>query len=97
MKVELTAARKRELRSLGRSLKPLLQLGKDGLTPAVIAKADELLGRRELIKVRALDNVPEPPEDLAAQLSRQTSSALVASVGRTFLLYRPAPEAAGDA
>ena len=62
IKNSLTGKQKRYLRSLGMTLEPVVPIGKDGVTPAVVNSADEAVEKRELIKVRVLQNCPEDVE-----------------------------------
>lgn len=84
----LTGKQKRFLRSLGNEMEPILQIGKGGVTEAVIAQADEALEARELIKGRVLPNCLEDVQSAAEQLAEGTSAELVQVIGRNFLLYR---------
>ncbi|SHN85858.1 ribosome assembly RNA-binding protein YhbY [Desulfitobacterium chlororespirans] len=84
----LTGKQKGFLRSMGNEMDPILQIGKGGVTEAVIAQADETLEARELIKGRVLPNSMEDVQSAAAELAERTSAELVQVIGRNFLLYR---------
>ena len=84
----LTGKQKGFLRSLGNDMDPILQIGKGGVTEAVIAQTDETLEARELIKGRVLPNSMEDVQSAAAELAERTSAELVQVIGRNFLLYR---------
>ncbi len=84
----LTGKQKGFLRSLGNEMDPILQIGKGGVTEAVIAQTDETLEARELIKGRVLPNSMEDVQRAAAELAERTSAELVQVIGRNFLLYR---------
>jgi RNA-binding protein len=92
MAIELTPAQKRYLRSLGQSLAPTLQVGRDGVTAANTAALEPLLKRHELVKIRVQQTSSAEPEEAAAALASAADAALLGVVGRTFLLYRPNPE-----
>ena len=55
----LTGKQKSFLRSLGMKESPVVNIGKEGLTPAVVASARDVIKKRELIKVRVLQNCLE--------------------------------------
>jgi len=59
----LTSKQVRKLRSLGMTEEAVVMIGKEGVTPAVVASAREAIKKRELIKVRVLQNAPDEPED----------------------------------
>lgn len=84
----LTGKQKRFLRSMGNEMDPILQIGKGGVTEAVITQTDETLEARELIKGRVLPNSIEDVQSAAEELAERTSAELVQVIGRNFLLYR---------
>ena len=59
----LTGKQKSFLRSMGMNEEPVVQVGKEGVTPTVVQAAREAIKKRELIKVRVLQNSPEEPKD----------------------------------
>jgi len=85
----LTGKQKGYLRSMGNEMDPILQVGKGGIVESVVTQADEVLEVRELIKARVLQNSPEEPKTVAAELAEQTGAELVQVIGRNFLLFRP--------
>ncbi len=88
----LSNKQKQFLKGLAHPLKPVVLMGSNGLTEAVVAEIDGALGHHELIKVK----VPEDDRDLrtavADAICRETQSVLVQSIGKTLILYRPAKE-----
>jgi RNA-binding protein len=64
-----------------------LQLGKQGLTPNLVASVKEVFNTNELIKIKFLDFQDEKHE-LAEQLAEQSGSDLVAVIGNIAILYR---------
>ena len=85
----LTGKQRRHLRALGHHLNAVVQVGHDGITPALIAQTRLQLEVHELIKVKVSDTAPDSRQDAAEALARATSSALAQVLGRTFLIYRP--------
>ena len=88
IKNSLTGKQKRYLRSLGMTLEPVVPIGKDGVTPAVVNSADEAVEKRELIKVRVLQNCPEDVEMAVFTLAGRTNCDIVQIIGRNGLLWR---------
>ncbi|MBQ1915459.1 MAG: ribosome assembly RNA-binding protein YhbY [Selenomonadaceae bacterium] len=84
----LTGKQKSFLRSLGMKLEPVVNIGKEGLTPTVVAAAREVIRKRELIKVRVLQNCAELPKDIITILAERADANLVQVIGRNGLLYR---------
>ena len=88
---ELTGKQRRHLRALGHHLSPVLHIGHEGLTEAVVAQANAQLDAYELIKVKVSESSPLTRHEAAEQLASTTSSELAQVLGRTFLLYKPHP------
>ena len=86
---ELTGKQRRYLRALGHHLDPVLQIGHEGLSEAVVAQATAQLEAHELIKVKVGESSPLSRHDASSQLATATGSSLAQVLGRTFLLYRP--------
>lgn len=90
---ELTNAKIRELKARGQLLKPVLKVGKDGLSPEFLAEVDKTLQHHELIKVK-FDQFKEEKKELAPQLAEKSGSHLIMRVGNVAVLYREKPAAA---
>lgn len=90
--IELTGKQRRHLRALGHHLDPLVQLGKNGLTPGAMRTVDEALGHHELVKVKLLTECPEDRDDVAARMGADLKAHVAQIVGRTVLLYRRHPK-----
>jgi len=88
----LTGKSARYLRGLGHDLDPVVVIGKEGLTDAVTKATSTALSTHELIKVRVLPEAPVDRKEVAAELAKETRSALAQVLGRTFLLYRRHPK-----
>ena len=55
----MTGKQKRYLRSLAHSLKPVVQIGKQGLSWETLVQIEKQLDDHELIKVRVLEASPQ--------------------------------------
>lgn len=91
----LTGKQKRHLRALGHELHAVVQLGKEGSTPAVVLAADVQLEAHELIKVRLGRYAPDGCREAAELLAEATRSEVAQVLGKTFLLYRARSENPG--
>lgn len=87
----LTGKQRRALRALGHALTPVVQLGKGGISPALVGAVDEALAHHELIKIKVLDTAELDRHDAATQLATETKSEVAQVLGNTILLYRPDP------
>ncbi len=84
----MTSKERAELRSAAHHLEPIINIGKDSLTPEVTAAIDEALEARELIKVGVLKNCMDDPKELAQTAADRTRSQVVQVMGRKITLYR---------
>ena len=76
---ELTGSERKYLRGLAHGLKPIVQVGREGVSPAVVASADAALRAHELVKVRFVghtDERRELAERLAAELNEPADRVL---------------------
>ena len=90
--LKLTGKQKNYLRGLGHYLKPLVQIGKDGLSLESIGNLNAELERHELIKVKVLENAPEDKKIIAASIEKKTGGVVVQIIGKIVLVYRPSEE-----
>jgi len=84
----LTGKQKSFLRSMGQKLEPVVMMGKEGVTPTIVQAAQEAIKKRELIKVRVLQNCMEEPEDAITMLAERADVNLVQIIGRNGLLFK---------
>ena len=89
---ELTERQRRHLRGLAHPLKPVIQIGKTGLTESVGLETARALHDHELIKVRTLGGDREARDAMIATLAGKTGSAVVQRIGNVAVLYRPRPK-----
>jgi len=89
----LTSKQRAHLRKLAHRLKPVVIIGNDGVTDAVVRAVADALNTRELLKVKALETAPGSIREAADALAAAIPGAQVAqTIGRTAVLYRPDPE-----
>ncbi|MBQ9616045.1 MAG: ribosome assembly RNA-binding protein YhbY [Selenomonadaceae bacterium] len=84
----LTGKQKSFLRSMGMKLDPVVNIGKEGVTPTVVQAVREAIKKRELIKVRVLQNCEEEPKDAITVLAERSDVNLVQVIGRNGLFYK---------
>ena len=88
LRKSLSSKQIRKLRSLGMTEEAVVMIGKEGVSPAVGASAREAIKKRELIKVRVLQNAPEEPADAITMLAERADANLVQVIGRNGLLFK---------
>jgi len=86
--MELSAGQKKHLRSLGHGLSPVVLVGQQGLTDAVVAETAAALEAHELIKVKARVGDRRLRDQILVALSDRTGSSLVQTIGNVGLFYR---------
>jgi RNA-binding protein len=84
---ELDGFQRRHLRGLAHPLRPVVMIGKEGLTEAVVAKTDAELLAHELIKIR-FQAAKDEKRYLLHELAVQTRAELVGMVGHVGILFR---------
>lgn len=87
--MELRGKQKRFLRSKAHHLQPIFQIGKGGVSEAMITQIEEALEKRELIKVSLLQNTDEIASDVAGLLEKETGCQVVQVIGRVLVLFKP--------
>ena len=81
---------KKYLRGLAHDLKPVVLIGKEGITDGIVRTADEELSQHELIKIKFIDfKEKNQKETLSGELVVRTGGAQVGMIGHTVILYRP--------
>lgn len=85
----LTTKQKAHLKSLAHPLKPILHIGKDGITETVLRTIGDAFNTREILKLKVLGGAPESARESGAMLAERLGVELVQVIGRTVVLYRP--------
>ncbi|MBP1968732.1 RNA-binding protein [Virgibacillus natechei] len=88
----LTGKQKRFLRSEANQLKPIFQVGKDGVNENMIQQIKEALEKRELMKVNVLQNSLEDKDTVAEQLAEGTNAEVAQVIGNIIVLYKESQE-----
>jgi putative YhbY family RNA-binding protein len=92
--IQLTTAQRKDKRAEAHHLDPVVIIGSEGLTPAVVKEADAALNAHGLIKVRVFSDDREARDDMLAALADRLSAAPIQHIGKLLVLWRPVPEKA---
>lgn len=84
----ITGKQRSYLKGLANSLEPIFQVGKNGITENFIKQVDEALEKREIIKIKVLNNSMLDAKEVASMLAEKTNAEFVQSIGNKFVLYR---------
>lgn len=89
----LTTKQRSHLRSLAHPLKPLLHVGKEGVTEAALRTIKDAFNTRELLKIKVLESSPQSARESGELMAERLEGVrLVQVIGRTVVLYRPNAE-----
>ncbi len=84
----LTSKQRADLRAQANLLETTLMVGKDGVSEAVIAEAENLLTARELVKGKVLETALLSPREVSDAICQATGADGVACIGSKFVIYR---------
>ncbi len=87
----LSSFQRQYLKGLAHHLKPVVQIGKNGLTDRVFADIDRALFSHELIKVKFQDH-QEKKEVFSQAISHELEGEEVGKVGNMVIFYREHPQ-----
>lgn len=89
--IQLTPADRKEKRGEAHHLDPVVMIGNDGLTPAIVKEADGALNAHGLIKIRVFSDDRAAREALLVQLADELNAAPIQHIGKLLVLWRPQP------
>lgn len=90
--IELSRNARLTLRAEAHHLDPVVLLGANGLTEAVMKEIDRALKAHELIKVRVPTDDREEREAIFTKIAEELGCARVQMIGKLLVLWRPADE-----
>lgn len=89
----LTNDELRRLKGIGHELKPIVMIGNNGVSDAVIEEINRALNDHELIKIKTAPGTKEERDVLSRDIAQKTNSQLIHHIGRMALLLRRNPNA----
>lgn len=85
----MTSKERAMLRGQANTLDVLFQVGKGGISDALIEQTEGAFGNRELIKLRVLtETSPLSTREAAEEIAKRTGSEVVQVIGGVMVLYR---------
>ena len=88
---ELKGSQRKYLRGVAHSYRPVVQIGKEGLSESVVQAIDGALDAHELIKVKIAAERDER-EQIVPVIQARLNCECVGTVGRMAILYRENPD-----
>ncbi|WP_269519537.1 ribosome assembly RNA-binding protein YhbY [Alteromonas sp. BMJM2] len=90
--MKLSNKQKQFLKGLAHPMKPIVQLGSNGLTEGVVAEIDSALNHHELIKVKVPSDDREEKSLIMDAIIRETNAHKLQVIGHTLIIYRPSED-----
>lgn len=88
----ITSKQRAYLRKEAHTLEPIFQIGKDGVTDALVDGLDKALEKREILKVHILETALLDTKETCNSLAERLGAEPVQAIGNKFILYRRAEE-----
>lgn len=88
----LTSKQKQFLKKEAHPLKPIIQIGKDGLSNNLFITVNQALKAHELIKISILQNCLTPVEEIILDICARCHCEFVFEIGRTLIFYKQSKE-----
>lgn len=85
---EFDKATLKYLRSLAHALKPVVMLGQNGMTDAVIRELDGALSHHELVKIKLSASDRQARQEQLDSLCQAVEAIVVQQIGHTATLFR---------
>jgi RNA-binding protein len=85
----LSKQQQRYLRILAQAKKPVVNIGKSGISGNLLEQVELALEAHELVKISVLETSPMPRDEVAKAVAEVTGAEIVQCIGRAVVLYRP--------
>lgn len=89
--MNLKYSQRKKLKALAHDLRPVIQVGKKGLTDELTSAVDKALLDHELIKMKFV-GFKEEKRDIIDSVVESTGCIVVEIIGHVAILYRPHPD-----
>jgi len=89
---QLTPAERRALRARAHALDPVVLIGDEGLTTAVLKEIERSLNAHELIKVRVAGEDRDARSDTLRRVCEDLGATAVQHIGKILVIYRQRSE-----
>jgi RNA-binding protein len=88
---KLKGSIRKQLRSQAHHLKPVVMIGRNGVSGQLMASVDAALKDHELIKVKFVE-FKEEKKEISAEIAGATKSEVVGIIGNIAIFYRQHPQ-----
>lgn len=90
--MNLSNKQKQHLKGLAHALKPVVQLGNNGLTEGVLAEIEGAINHHELIKVKIPTDDKEEKALIMDAIVRETGAVKLQTIGHVLVLFKQSDE-----
>jgi RNA-binding protein len=87
--LKVSSDQRAELRSQAHALKPVVLIGAEGLTDAVLAEIKVHLGAHQLIKIRVFGDEREERLAIYEQICDKLNAAPIQHIGKLLVIWKP--------
>lgn len=84
----LTGKQRAHLKQLAHNEKPIFNIGKNSVTDELIQALDESLEKKELIKIKILNNNLDDDDYIIETILESLNAEFVSHIGNIFTIYR---------
>ncbi len=84
----LTSKQRAYLRGLASGYETIFQIGKGGISENLLQQVSDALRKREMIKLRVLDNSEFSAREAADQIAEAVKADVVQVIGSRFVLFK---------
>lgn len=88
----LNSKQRAKLRGIASTYETIFQIGKGGISDTLISQVEDALRKRELIKLRVLDNSMYSSREAAEEIAEKTGADVVQVIGSRFVLFKRNPK-----
>lgn len=88
----LNSKQRAALRGIASTMDTIFQVGKGGISDTLISQVSDALRKRELIKLRVLDNSMYTAREAAEEIAEKTGADVVQVIGSRFVLFKRNPK-----
>ena len=88
--MKLKGKQKRYLRSQAHGMRPLFQVGKEGLTANWLKQVEDAIEKRELLKINVLQNAIVEDEEVIEYIEDNSQIQVVQKIGHVLVLFKQA-------
>lgn len=88
----ITGKQRAYLRKMAHDMAPIFQIGKEGVTDALVEGIDKALTKREILKVHILETALLDTRDTCNEIAKRLKAEPVQAIGSKFIIYRKSDE-----